>query len=55
MTFVNLRHYETFSNWSVDREIPSSYAKDFEKLLKEYYIVGGMPEAVKEYAETRNS
>jgi hypothetical protein len=47
-------YLEMFSNWSVDREIPSSYAKDFEKLLKEYYIVGGMPEAVKEYAETRN-
>ena len=37
-------YLEMFSDWSVDREIPSSYVKDFEKLLKEYYIVGGMPE-----------
>ena len=47
-------HIEMFSNWPADREIPPAYAKEFEHLLKEYYIVGGMPEAVKEYAETRN-
>ncbi|MBQ3657384.1 MAG: ATP-binding protein [Bacteroidales bacterium] len=47
-------YLEMFSDWSVDREIPPSYANELEHLLKEYYIIGGMPEAVKEYVETRN-
>jgi len=47
-------HIEMFANWPADREIPPAYIKELEHLLKEYYIVGGMPEAVKEYVETRN-
>lgn len=47
-------HIEMFSNWPADREIPPAYAKELEHLLKEYYIVGGMPEAVNEYTETHN-
>lgn len=43
-----------FSEWPIDREIPDMYKTPMEKLLKEYYIVGGMPEAVKTYIETKN-
>ena len=35
--------------WPTDREIPEIYTIPFEKLLKEYYTVGGMPEAVNEW------
>ena len=35
--------------WPTDREIPEIYTVPFEKLLKEYYAVGGMPEAVNEW------
>ena len=47
--YINL-----FAEWPIDREIPPSYAKPLEHLLKEYYIVGGMPEVVKQYAETKS-
>ncbi len=43
---------ETFSEWPIDREIPELYKNPMIKLLKEYYIVGGMPEAVKTWIET---
>ena len=42
---------EIFKNWPIDREIPDLYSVPFAKLLKEYYIVGGMPEAVKTWIE----
>ena len=29
-------------------------SQEFEKLLREYYFVGGMPEAVKDYAQNKN-
>ena len=45
---------ETFSEWPVDREIPELYKTPMNKLLKEYYIVGGMPEVVKTWIETGN-
>ena len=45
---------ETFSKWPVDREIPELYKTPMTRLLKEYYIVGGMPEAVKTWIETRD-
>ncbi len=45
---------ETFSEWPVDREIPELYKIPMNKLLKEYYIVGGMPEVVKTWIETRD-
>ena len=38
---------ETFEKWPTDRPIPDLYDVPMKKLLKEYYIVGGMPEAVK--------
>lgn len=43
---------ETFSEWPINREIPELYKIPMIKLLKEYYIVGGMPEAVKTWIET---
>ena len=41
-----------FGNWPADREIPDLYSVPMKKLLKEFYVVGGMPEAVKTWVET---
>ena len=46
---------ETFKEWPVDRPIPDLYSVPMTKLLKEYYIVGGMPEAVKTWVETHDA
>ena len=43
---------EVFDEWPVDRPVPELYSVPMKKLLKEYYIVGGMPEAVKTWIET---
>ena len=43
-----------FENWPADREIPDLYSVPMKKLLKEFYVVGGMPEAVKTWVETGN-
>lgn len=45
---------EVFSKWAIDRPIPELYSGPMKKLLKEYYIVGGMPEAVKTWIETHD-
>ena len=45
---------DIFKEWPIDREIPEIYDKPMKKLLKEYYIVGGMPEAVKTWLETHD-
>ena len=45
---------DTFIEWSADREIPRLYTVPMEELLKAYYIVGGMPEAVKTWIETHD-
>ena len=45
---------EGFLNWPVERPIPDLYAIPLKKLLKEYYIVGGMPEVVMTWIETQN-
>ncbi len=45
---------KTFENWPIDRVIPDLYFVPFKKLLKEYYVVGGMPEAVKTWIETHD-
>ena len=44
----------TLENWPVDRPIPDLYDIPMKKLLKEYYVVGGMPEAVKTWIETKD-
>ncbi|MCR5255967.1 MAG: ATP-binding protein [Acetatifactor sp.] len=45
---------ETMADWSIDRKIPELYSEPLEQLLKAYYIVGGMPEAVKTWIETND-
>jgi predicted AAA+ superfamily ATPase len=45
---------EIFTEWPTNREIPKLYSVPMEKLLKEYYIVGGMPEAVKVWIQTHD-
>lgn len=45
---------EVFGEWPTDREIPKLYSVPMEKLLKEYYIVGGMPEVVKTWIQTQD-
>lgn len=45
---------EVFRDWPTDRPIPDLYKIPMEKLLKEYYIVGGMPEAVKTWVQTHD-
>lgn len=46
------KYIELFMNWDINREIPELYTVPLERHLKNYYIVGGMPEAVKEFAES---
>lgn len=36
-------------DWNTDREIPELYSVPMIKLIKEYFITGGMPEAVLEW------
>lgn len=48
------KYSDLFADWPLDREIPEVYAKPMEHLLKEYYVVGGMPEAVGEYVSSRD-
>lgn len=45
---------DAFADWPTDRVIPKLYSVPMEKLLKEYYIVGGMPEVVKCWVETHD-
>ena len=45
---------EIFSEWAIDRVIPELYSVPMKKLLKEYYVVGGMPEAVKTWTESHD-
>lgn len=39
-------------SWQADRMIPLIYASPMEKLLRDYFIVGGMPEVVSEWINT---
>ena len=48
------KYIDLFSNWDSNREIPVAFSNPFEKLLKTYYIVGGMPEAVREFVDTND-
>ena len=45
---------EVFKDWPIDRPIPELYSVPMDKLLKEYYIVGGMPKVVKTWIETHD-
>ena len=45
---------ETLKSWPVGRPIPDLYFTPMKKLLKEYYLTGGMPEAVAEWVESHD-
>ena len=45
---------EMLKEWPTDRAVPDLYAVPMKKLLKEYYIVGGMPEAVQTWIDTND-
>ena len=45
---------EIFDEWPIDRVIPELYSVPMKKLLKEYYIVGGMPEVVQTWIDTHD-
>lgn len=46
--------YEGAMRLEIGRELPELYSVPLEKSLKYYYIVGGMPEVVKKWANTHN-
>lgn len=48
------KYIDLFSKWDVNREIPEVYTKPMERLLKTYYVVGGMPEVVLEYSKSKD-
>ena len=45
---------DTLSSWPTDRQIPDLYFTPMKRLLREYYLVGGMPEAVAEWCENHD-
>ena len=40
--------------WGRERELPEIYSRPLEQLLKEYFVVGGMPEVVQEYINSHD-
>ena len=56
--FVNAdggeKYIDGIRKMSYEREIPEVYTVPLEKYLKNYYIVGGMPEAVQTWVDTHN-
>ncbi len=45
---------EILSSWKTDRPVPDLYSIPMKKLWKEYYVVGGMPEAVQTWLDTHD-
>lgn len=45
---------ETLGEWPTDRPVPDLYSVPMKELLKNYYIVGGMPEAVQIWIDTHD-
>lgn len=45
---------EILSDWKIDRPVPELYGIPMKKLLKDYYIIGGMPEAVQTWLDTHD-
>ncbi len=45
---------EILSRWKTDRPVPDLYAIPMKKLLKDYYVIGGMPEAVQTWLDTHD-
>lgn len=45
------KYIDLFSSWPIDREIPELYTTPLTKLLRQYYTIGGMPEAVQDFID----
>jgi predicted AAA+ superfamily ATPase len=45
---------EMLQDWNVDRQVPDYIDVPMKKLLREFYVVGGMPEAVDVWVNTRD-
>ena len=45
---------EMLQDWNVDRPVPDYIDVPMKKLLREFYVVGGMPEAVDVWVNTRD-
>lgn len=45
---------DLLSTWKNDRPVPELYDTPMKKLLKDFYIVGGMPEAVQTWLDTNS-
>ena len=45
---------EILDKWPVDRPVPDVYSVPMKKLLKDYLIVGGMPEAVQTWLDSHS-
>lgn len=45
---------EMLQDWNVDRPVPDYIDVPMKKLLKEFFVVGGMPEAVDVWVNTRD-
>lgn len=48
------KYINGIQNLPFEREIPELYTVPLEKYLKNYYIVGGMPEAVQTWVDTHD-
>lgn len=48
------KYIDGIKKLAFEREIPELYTVPLEKYLKNYYIVGGMPEAVQTWVDTHN-
>lgn len=46
--------YSGIQKYELDRELPELYRINLEKALKNYYVVGGMPEAVAKWIKTHH-
>lgn len=45
---------EMLSGWPPNRPIPDLYARPMERLLKEFYAIGGMPDSVATWLDTKD-
>lgn len=45
---------DAINNQNANKPVPNSYVNKLENYLKQYYIVGGMPEAVDTWVRTKN-
>ena len=48
------KYIEILKQFPLDRKIPEAYKIPMEKYLKNYYIIGGMPEVVKTWINNHN-